>query len=83
MYNVLDVPAMMKTNPPIRRRNKPIKSFGSTLLLRSGTSLDLIPAGSEIRFSYGSWEIHMPLTNKRIVKRLAKQLNAIAWLVDE
>lgn len=83
MYNVLDVPAMMKTNPPIRRRNKPIKGHGSTLLLRSGTPLDLIPEGSEIRFAYGSWEIHMPLTNKRIVKRLAKQLNAIAWLVDE
>ena len=83
MYNVLDVPEMMKANGSIRRRNKPHRGHGSTLLLKSGTSLDLIPEGSEIRFAYGSWEIHMPLRNKRMVKRLAKQLDAIAWLVDE
>lgn len=80
MYNVLDVPAMMKTKHPIRTRIKPINGFESTILLRPGTPLDLIPPGSEIRYAYGSWEIHMPIKNKKIVKKLAKALDAIAYM---
>ena len=80
MYNVLDVPAMMKAKHPIRNRKKPIGNYGSTLLVRPGTKLDLIPPGSEIRYAYGSWEIHMPITNKNIVKKLAKALDAIAYI---
>lgn len=80
MYVVLDVEQMMKAKHPIRRRQRPIGKFGSTLLLRPGTKLDLIPAGSEIRYSYGSWEVHMPITNKNIVKKLAKALDAIAYI---
>ena len=49
MYVVLDVEQMMKAKHPIRRRQRPIGKFGSTLLLRPGTPIDLIPAGSEIR----------------------------------
>lgn len=80
MYNVLDVPAMMKAHSATRRRKTPIKGYGSTLLVRPGTNLDLIPPGSEIRYAYGSWEIHIPITNKKIVKKLAKALDAIAFL---
>ena len=80
MYVVLDVNEMMKAKHPIRRRQKPIGKFGSTLLLKPGTPIDLIPAGSEIRFSYGSLEVHMPIKNKKIVKRLAKALDAIAYM---
>lgn len=80
MYNVLDVPAMIKTKHPIRNRKKPISGYESTLLVRPGTKLDLIPPGSEIRYAYGQWEIHMPIKNKKIVKKLAKALDAIAYM---
>lgn len=80
MYVILDTEEMAKTKHPIRRRQKPIKGYGSTLLVRPGTKLDLIPPGSEIRFAYGSWEIHMPIDNKKIVEKMAKVLDAIAYM---
>lgn len=80
MYVVLDIPTMMKTKTPTRKRTKPISGYKSTLLLRPGTNLDLIPAGSEIRYTHGSWEVHMPITNKKIVEKLAKVLDAIAYM---
>jgi hypothetical protein len=80
MYVVLDVKDMMATSPHTRKRQQPVKPYNSTLLLRPGTKLDLIPPGSEIRYAYGSWEVHMPLANRTMVKRLAQELNAIAWM---
>ena len=83
MYNVLDVRAFPQVNVAVRRRNRPVKPFGSTILLRPKADINLIPPNSEIKCVRGHWEVHTPLTNKRIVKRLAKELNAIAWLVEE
>lgn len=80
MYVVIDVKDMMAVSAQTRRRQQPISGYNSTILLRPGTKLDLIPPGSEIRYANGSWEVHMPLTNKTIIKRLAQQLNAIAWM---
>jgi hypothetical protein len=80
MYVVLDVQEMMKAKHPVRRRQKPVNNFKSTLLLRPGTRLDLIPPNSEIRYAYGSWEVHMPIANKKIVEKLAKHLDAIAYM---
>ena len=80
MYNVLDVPVMMKANFTARRRIRPIKGYHSTLLLKGGTPLDLIPPGSEIKRVGDLWEVHMPIKNKNIVKKLAKALDAVAFL---
>ena len=80
MYEVLDVKQMMKVSPQTRRRAKPIQGFNSTILLRPGTDLSLIPPNSEIRYANGSWECHTPLTNKKILKKLAKRLDAVAFL---
>ena len=80
MYIVLDIPTMMKTKTQTRNRRKPIKGYNSTLLLRPGTPVDLIPPGSEIRYANGSWEVHTPLHNKKIVEMLAKQLDAVAYM---
>ena len=83
MYIVMDVEAMMKTKHPIRKRQKPAVGFQSTLLLRPGTDISIIPPGSEIRYAYGSWEVHMPISNTEIIKRLAAHLDAIAWMKKE
>lgn len=80
MYIVLDVPTMMKASTHTRRRQKPIKGYNSTLLLKPGTEINLIPPGSELRYAYGSWEVHMPLSNKKIVEKMAKTLDAIAYM---
>lgn len=80
MYEVLDVKEMMKARSPIRKRTKPISGFNSTILLRPGTDISIIPPNSEIRYSNGSWECHTQLTNKKILKKLAKTLDAIAFL---
>jgi hypothetical protein len=80
MYNVLDIPEMIKAKHATRNRKKPIIGFHSTILLRPGTELDLIPPGSELRFAYGQWEAHLPIKNKEIVKKLAKALDAIAYM---
>lgn len=70
----------MKVKSQIRRRTKPISGFNSTILLRPGTDISIIPPNSEIRFSNGSWECHTQLTNKKILKKLAKTLDAIAYM---
>lgn len=80
MYEVVDVKAFPKVKPQVRRRNRPVKPFGSTILLKPGSSLRLIPPGSEIRYVSGHWEVHMHITNKEIVKKLAYALDAIAFI---
>ena len=81
MYNVLDIPTMMKKpTPHVRKRQKPLAGYHSTILVRGGTNLDLVPPGSEIRRVGDVWEIHMKIKNKEIVKKLAKALDAIAFL---
>jgi hypothetical protein len=80
MYIVLDVPTMMKTSTQTRRRQKPIRGYNSTLLLRPGTDIQHIPPGSEIRYANGSWEVHTPIANKKIVENMAKTLDAVAYM---
>lgn len=80
MYEVIDVSAFPKVNPQIRRRQKPVRPYSSTILLKPGTNVELIPPDSEIKYVSGYWEVHMPLTNKLIIKKLAKELDAIAFL---
>lgn len=82
MYNVLDIPKMTKIkNHHTRRRSKPLAGYHSTILLKSGSNLDLIPPGSLlVRNQDGEWEAHLPIKNKEIVKKLAKALDAIAFL---
>lgn len=83
MYTVLDIPKMMKIPQHTRNRRRPINGFTSTILVRGGKKIDIVPPNSEIRRVGDLWEIHMPLTNKRIVEQIAKDLEAIAWLVQE
>lgn len=83
MYTVLDIPKMMKIPSHTRNRRRPVNGFKSTILLRGGKKIDIVPPQSEIRRVGDLWEIHMQLTNKRIVESIAKELGAIAWLVDE
>lgn len=82
MYNVLDIPKMTKIkNHHTRRRSRPLSGYHSTILLKSGSNLDLIPPGSLlVRNTDGEWEAHLPIKNKEIVKKLAKALDAIAFL---
>lgn len=82
MYVVLDIPTMTKIkNPTTRRRTKPLAGYHSTILLRQGSKLDLIPPGSLIvRNQDNIWEAHLPLKNKEIVKKLAEALDAIAFI---
>ena len=80
MYEVLDVKKMMKVSSQTRRRAKPIAGFNSTILLKPGTDLSLIPPDSEIRYANGSWECHTMLSNKKILKKLSKALDAVAFL---
>ena len=81
MYYVLDVSGMLKASPTARKRNKPLKDKKSVIMLRPGTIIDMLPPNTEIRRVGDVWEAHMDLSNKVIVKRLAKHLNAIAWQV--
>ena len=81
MYIVLDIPTMMKKpSTHVRKRQKPLAGYDSTILVRGGTKLDLVPPDSEIRFVGGVWEIHMKIKNKKIVEKLALALDAIAFL---
>lgn len=82
MYIVLDIPTMTKIkNPHTRRRTKPLTGYHSTILLRQGSKLDLIPPGSLIvRNTDGEWEAHTTIANKEIVKKLAEMLDAIAYI---
>lgn len=80
MYEVIDVKQMMQVASPTRRRTKPINGFNSTILLRPGTDISIIPPDSEIRYTHGSWECHTQISNKKILKKLAKELDAIAFL---
>ena len=63
-----------------KKRKQPLKGYHSALLLKGGTPLEWIPAGSEIRYSGKYWEVHMPIKNKLIVKKLAKALDAVAYM---
>lgn len=82
MYVVLDIPKMTKIkNLHTRRRTKPLAGYHSTILLKQGSKLDLIPPGSLIvRNQDNIWEAHLPLKNKEIVKKLAEALDAVAFL---
>lgn len=80
MYVVLDIPKMMRVKSQTRNRKRPISGYNSTLLLRPGTNISLIPPNSEIRYTNGSWEVHMQIHNKKIVEMLAKRLDAIAFI---
>ena len=85
MYNVLDVPKMTKVkNHHTRRRNFPLAGYNSTILLKKGSKIDLLPPDSLlVRNQDGEWEAHTPISNKEIVKRIAESMDAIAWLVRE
>ena len=80
MYEVLDIPKMVRIAGHIRQRKKPIAGFKSTLLLRPGTDLGYIPPNSELRLVSGYWECHTQLSNKKILKKLAESLDAVAFL---
>lgn len=81
MYEVIDVKHMMKkTTHHVRKRRQALKGYDSVLLLRAGTKLDLIPANSELRKVGDVWEVHIPIKNKEIVKKLALALDAVAFL---
>lgn len=81
MYEVLDVKTMMKkATLHARRRVRPAAGYKSVMMLKGGTKLDLVPPGSEIRRVGDVWEVHMPIQNKEIVKKLAKVLDAIAFI---
>lgn len=81
MYEVLDVKTMMKkATLHARRRVRPQAGYQSVIMLRGGTKLDLVPPGSEIRRVGDVWEVHMKISNKEIVKKLAKVLDAIAFI---
>ena len=82
MYEVLDVPRMTKIKQPhTRRRSQPLKGYHSTILLKGGTDISLLPPDTLlVKNAEGLWEAHMTISNKLIVKKLAKALDAIAFL---
>ena len=68
-------------SPHVRRRTQPLKGYHSALLLRPGGRIDLLPAGSLlVKTQDGFWEAHIPIANKKITKKLAELLDAVAFL---
>ena len=83
MYEVLDVAVMVREikTSHVRKRTKPINSYDSTFLCKPGTSIKWIPAGSLIkRTPEGYWEVHTKITNRELIKRLAKALDCVAYI---
>ena len=81
MYEVLDEEKLQNSKTSARHRKQPLKGYNSALLLRGGTPLDLIPPDSEIKRIGDLWEVHMKIGNKTIVRRLAKKLKALGYIV--
>ena len=95
MYEVLDIPKMMKVKAPhIRNRSRIPKDsggkhkqkWGGLILVRAGLSkeqMNLIPDGSSLRMCYSDpsvWEVYVPASFKHSKKLLAKRLNAVAFM---
>lgn len=81
MYEVLNVRDMMKkTTHHVRKRKNALNGYNSVILLKGGVDITLIPPNSELRKVGDLWEVHMPLKNQEIVKKLAKHLDAVAFL---
>jgi hypothetical protein len=87
MYVVKDIKSFPKATPQVRKRTQPLNGYNSTLLLNPGTNIELIPANAIIVKNLGSkegvWEAHLTISNPEIVKRLAVELDAIAWMVRD
>lgn len=84
MYQVLDIELWRKAGQTPHKRRAPLKPYKSALLLPSGTDLkrlDILPPGCLLTRARGNaWEVHMPIANKIIVKKLSKTLDAIAFM---
>ena len=96
MYEVLDVPRMMRIKSPHVRNRKNLPTqirrgpnrihWGGMILIREGTSMQqlrLIPDGSEIKLCIQDksvWEVYIPKEYKKSLKLLAKRLDAIAFM---
>ena len=80
MYVVLDIPYMVRAVNTSKRRTTPLRGYNSTLLLKPGTDISILPPGCEIKRVGDLWECHTPIANKKIVKKLAKRLDAVAFL---
>ena len=90
MYEVLDIPKMIRIKSPhVRHRKKPPsnrKQWGGMILIREGTSMQqlrLLPSGSEIKICMQDktvWEVFIPISFNKNIKLLAKRLNAIAFM---
>lgn len=80
MYELLIDPEEVKPKS-ILRRKRPIVGYESTILLKPGSSVALLPPGTEIRRIHnGMWEAHLPIKNKKIVKNIAIRLDAVGFL---
>jgi hypothetical protein len=83
MYEVLDVTAMVRDikTSHVRKRSKPMNRYHSTFLVKPGTSTKWIPADSMLkRTPEGFWEVHTPIKNRELIRRLALALDAIAYI---
>lgn len=85
MYQILDARRMMRVRAfQTRRRKKSPKGFNSSILLAPGTNvkmLDQIPDGSMLqRTIEGFWEAHVNVDSKENLKKIAKAVDAIAYL---
>jgi len=84
MYQVIDREQYRKAGLTCHKRKQPLKPYLSALILPSGIDikrLDILPKGSLlIRAKGNHWEVHMPISNKIIVKKMAKVLDAVAFM---
>jgi len=96
MYEVLDVKRMMKIKSPHVRNRKSIPRpagdrsrnppWKAVILVEAGISLEKlnhIPAGSEIKLCIQDktlWEVFIAHDCEENIKKLAKRLDAIAFL---
>jgi len=94
MYEVLDIPRMMKVKSPVVRGRKHIPKgssdpklrYGAVFLVRAGMSLDLLndlPDGTVIKVCLQDrslWEVFVPGEFKKSKKLFAKRLDAVAFM---
>jgi len=83
-YIVLDTEKFTTLPHRIKTKKHPKLETGGRLLITKDTSLELIPENSHLThavwFRQNVWELNLPKDYNKSVKKLAKRLDAIAYM---
>jgi len=79
-YTVLDPVRMKNITGRAKTRKSPLKHTAGVLLITSSTDIYKIPENCLLQKSNEVWELHIPKDYNKSLKKLAKTLDAVAYM---